>query len=177
MDLVRRVRQGDDAAFGRVVDIHGPRLYLLALSMLGNRHDAEDVVQDTFAGAFGGLGGFQGRASLKTWLTRILVNKVVKLRRRGRLRKTSQIDDAGEPTSEAPARRTTETGRSDMRMDMQAMIGRLSEEHRAVILLREMQGMTYDEIATVLAVPRGTVESRLFRARQKLRELMGDYLT
>jgi RNA polymerase sigma-70 factor, ECF subfamily len=177
MDLVRRVRQGDDAAFGRVVDIHGPRLYLLALSMLGNRHDAEDVVQDTFIGAFGGLGGFQGRASLKTWLTRILVNKVVKLRRRGRLRKTSQIDDAGEPASEAPARRTTETGRSDMRMDMQTMIDRLSEEHRSVILLREMQGMTYDEIATVLAVPRGTVESRLFRARQKLRELMGDYLT
>lgn len=177
MDLVRRVRQGDDAAFGRVVEIHGPRLYLLALSMLGNRHDAEDVVQDTFTGAFGGFGGFQGRASLKTWLTRILVNKIVKLRRRGRLRNTSQIDDTGEPTSEATAKRTTETGLADVRMDMQSMIGRLSEEHRSVILLREIQGMTYDEIATVLAVPRGTVESRLFRARQKLRELMGDYLT
>ncbi len=177
MDLVRRVRQGDDAAFGRVVDLHGPRLYLLALSMLGNRHDAEDVVQDTFAGAFGGFGGFQGRASLKTWLTRILVNNVAKLRRRGRLRKASQIDESGEPTSETPVKRTTETGRADMRMDMQAMISRLSEEHRSVILLREMQGMTYDEIAAVLAVPRGTVESRLYRARQKLRQLLGDYLT
>jgi len=177
MELVRRIRRGDDAAFRRVVDTHGPRLYLLAVSMLGNRHDAEDVVQDTFIGAFRGLGGFQGRASLKTWLTRILINNVVKLRRSRRVRKAWPIDEIGEPPSEAPAGRTTETSRADMRMDMAAIISRLSEEHRAVILLREMQGMTYDEIAAALAVPRGTVESRLFRARQKLRELLGDYLT
>ncbi len=177
MELVRRVRRGDDAAFRRVVDIHGPRLYLLAVSMLGNRHDAEDVVQETFVGAFRGLGGFQGRASLTTWLTRILINNVVKLRRSKRVRKTSLIDEADESLGAASAGRTTETSRADMRMDMAATISRLPEDHRVVILLREMQGMTYDEIAVALAVPRGTVESRLFRARRKLRQLLGDYLT
>jgi RNA polymerase sigma-70 factor (ECF subfamily) len=176
MELVRRVRKGDEAAFRRVVDIHGPRLYLLAMSMLGNSEDAQDVVQETFVGAFRGLRGFQGRSTVKTWLTRILMNNVADLRRRGRLRKTLPLDEAAEQLGASPARRVTETGRADMRMDIAAVVGRLPEEHRTVIVLREVQGMTYEEIAAALGVPRGTVESRLFRARQKLKEILGDYL-
>ena len=177
MELVRRVRQGDEAAFRRVVDIHGPRLYLLAVSMLGNPEDAQDVVQETFVGAFRGLRGFQGRSTVKTWLTRILMNNVADLRRRRHLRKTLPFDEAAEQLGASPAWRVTETGRADMRMDIAAVVGRLPEEHRTVIVLREMQGMTYEEIAAALGVPRGTVESRLFRARQKLKEILGDYLT
>ena len=176
MELVRLVRQGDEAAFRRVVDIHGPRLYLLAMSMLGNCEDAQDVVQETFVGAFRGLRGFQERSTVKTWLTRILMNNVADLRRRRHLRKTLPFDEAAEQLGASPARRVTETGRADMRMDIAAVIGRLPEEHRTVIVLREMQGMTYEEIAAALGVPRGTVESRLFRARQKLKEILGDYL-
>ena len=176
MELVRLVRQGDEAAYRRVVDIHGPRLYLLAMSMLGNREDAQDVVQETFVGAFRGLRGFQGRSTVKTWLTRILMNNVADLRRRRHLRKTLPLDEAAEQLGAPLARRVTETGRADMRMDIAAVIGRLPEEHRTVIVLREMQGMTYEEIAAALGVPRGTVESRLFRARQKLKEILGDYL-
>jgi len=176
MELVRRVRQGDDAAFSRVVDIQGPRLYLLAMSMLGNREDAQDVVQETFIGAFRGLRGFQGRSTVKTWLTRILMNNVADLRRRRHLRKTLPLDEAAEQLGPPPARRETETDRADVRMDVAAVVGRLPQEHREVIVLREMQGMTYEEIAAVLCVPRGTVESRLFRARQKLKEILGDYL-
>ena len=176
IELVRRVRQGDEAAFRRVVDIHGPRLYLLAMSMLGNCEDAQDVVQETFVGAFRGLRGFQGRSTVKTWLTRILMNNVADLRRRRHLRKTLPFDEAAEQLGASPARRVTETGRADMRMDIAAVVGRLPEEHRTVIVLREMQGMTYEEIAAALGVPRGTVESRLFRARQKLKEILGDYL-
>jgi RNA polymerase sigma-70 factor (ECF subfamily) len=177
MELVRRVRQGDEAAFRRVVDIHGPRLYLLAVSMLGNPEDAQDAVQETFVGAFRGLRGFQGRSTVKTWLTRILMNNVADLRRRGHLRKTLPFDEAAEQLGAPPAWQVTETGRADMRMDIAAVVGRLPEEHRAVIVLREMHGMTYEEIAAALGVPRGTVESRLFRARQKLKEILGDYLT
>ena len=177
MELVRRVRKGDEAAFRRVVDIHGPRMYLLAVSMLGNREDAQDAVQETFVGAFRGLRGFQGRSTVKTWLTRILMNNVADLRRRRHLRKTLPFDEAAEQLGASPARRVTETGRADMRMDIAAVVGRLPEEHRTVIVLREMQGMTYEEIAAALGVPRGTVESRLFRARQKLKEFLGDYLT
>jgi RNA polymerase sigma-70 factor (ECF subfamily) len=177
MELVRRVRRGDDAAFRRVVDIHGPRLYLLAMSMLGNDEDAQDAVQETFVGAFRGLRGFLGHSTVKTWLTRILMNNVANLRRSRQLRKTLPLEEAAEPSGAPSARRATEVGRADIRMDIAAVIGELPQEHRAVILLREMQGMTYEEIAAALGVPRGTVESRLFRARQKLREMLGDYLT
>ena len=177
IELVRRVRQGDEAAFRRVVDIHGPRLYLLAMSMLGNREDAQDVVQETFVGAFRGLRGFQGRSTVKTWLTRILMNNVANLRRSRHLRKTVPLGEAEEQLGEALAELATETGRADVRMDIAAVLSRLPQEHREVIVLREIQSMTYDEIAAALGVPRGTVESRLFRARQKLKEILGDYLT
>jgi RNA polymerase sigma-70 factor (ECF subfamily) len=177
IELVRRVRQGDEAAFRRVVDIHGPRLYLLAMSMLGNREDAQDVVQETFVGAFRGLRGFQGRSTVKTWLTRILMNNVANLRRSMHLRKTLPLGQAEEQMGETLAELATETGRADVRMDIAAVLSRLPQEHRVVIVLREIQSMTYDEIAAALGVPRGTVESRLFRARQKLREILGDYLT
>jgi RNA polymerase sigma-70 factor (ECF subfamily) len=177
IELVQRVRQGDEAAFRRVVDIHGPRLYLLAMSMLGNREDAQDVVQETFVGAFRGLRGFQGRSTVKTWLTRILMNNVANLRRSRHLRKTLPLGEAEEQLGEALAELATETGRADVRMDIAAVLSRLPQEHREVIVLREIQSMTYDEIAAALGVPRGTVESRLFRARQKLKEILGDYLT
>ncbi len=176
LELVRRVRHGDDAAFRRVVDIYGPRLYLLAMAMLGNREDAQDAVQETFVGAFRGLRGFQGRSTVKTWLTRILMNNVADLRRRKHLRKTLSLDDAPEQLGSPSARRETEAGRADVRMDVTAVVGRLPQDQREVIVLREMQGMTYEAIAAVLGVPRGTVESRLFRARQKLKETLGDYL-
>jgi RNA polymerase sigma-70 factor (ECF subfamily) len=176
MELVRRVRQGDEAAFCRFVDIHGRRLYLLAVSMLESREDAQDAVQETFVGAFRGLRGFQGRSTVKTWLTRILMNNIANLRRRRHLRTTLPLDEAAEQLGAPPDRRMTETRRADMRMDIAAVLGKLPEEHRAVIVLREMQEMTYEEIAAALGVPRGTVESRLFRARQKLKDILGDYL-
>ena len=153
MELVRRVRRGDDAAFGRIVDAHGAQLYLIARSMLGNREDAEDVVQDTFVAAFGGLGGFQGRSSVKTWLTRILVNNVLNLRRRMRVRKTLRLDDAGEQSDGGPADRQY-TDSSDVRMDFLSVLGQLPDEQRTVVLLREIQGLTYDEIAAALGIPR-----------------------
>lgn len=173
-ELVRRARRGDDSAFHRLVEGHGGRLYGLAMSLLGRREDAEDVVQETFAAAFGGLGGFRGHASVKTWLTRILMKRIAKLRRRQRYRRTRPIEEADGCNDAAP--RPGGDGRADLRMDVAAMLERLSNDHRAVILLREMQGMSYEEIAKVLAVPRGTVESRLFRARQRLKELLRDYL-
>jgi RNA polymerase sigma-70 factor (ECF subfamily) len=174
MELVRRVHCGDDAAMGAIVDSHGPRLYLLAVSLLGNREDAQDAVQETFIGAMGGLTGFQGRSTVKTWLTRILMNTVANLRRRQRVRKTLPLDDGEQPESRGDG--LTHTGRSDARMDISAVMALLPEEQRVVVLLREIQGMTYDEMAAALNIPRGTVESRLFRARQKLKELLGDYL-
>jgi RNA polymerase sigma-70 factor (ECF subfamily) len=174
--LVRRARGGDDSAFHELVDRHAGRLFGLAMSLLGNAADAEDVLQETLAGAVRGLRGFRGHASVKTWLTRILVNKVARLRRSQRLRRAAPLEAALEAPLGDPPAGATATQRADIRMDVAAVLTRLSEDHRAVILLREMQQMSYEEMADALGVPRGTVESRLFRARQKLKELLKDYL-
>jgi len=175
-ELVRRARRGDDAAFRALVDRHAGRLYGLALHLAGDAADAEDIVQETFVGAFRGLRGFRGEASVRTWLTRILVRRVAKLRRWRRLRLLRRVERAGEAGRDARSDEATAETRADIRMDVADVLGRLSREHRTVIVLRELQGMNYSEIADVLDVPRGTVESRLFRARQRLKELLKDYL-
>jgi RNA polymerase sigma-70 factor (ECF subfamily) len=175
-ELVRRIHRGDDTAFQRLVDRHGPRLLRLATWMLGNAADAEDVVQETLAAAFRGLGGFRGRSSVKTWLSRILIKRVARLRRYRRVRRALSLEQVLGRAGAASSRGPAETARADVRMDVAAVLTKLSQDHRSVIVLREMQGMSYEEMSEVLAVPRGTVESRLFRARQKLRELLKDYL-
>ena len=175
-ELVRRARRGDDTAFRVLLDRHAGRLYGLALHLLGNAVDAEDVVQETFAGAFRGLRGFRGHASVRTWLTRILVNQVARLCRSHRRQRTVSIGLALESVGDVVPGAVAAEDRADIRMDVWAVLARLSEEHRIVIVLREMQGMSYNEIAEVLGVPRGTVESRLFRAREKLKDMLSDYL-
>lgn len=177
-DLVARARRGDEAAASEIVGRYAPALYGLAVSMVGNAADAEDVLQETFAGAFRGLGGFEGRASLKTWLTRILVRQAARCHRRRGSRKTVPLDELSEPAKAvlAGSRPSPSAGELDLRMDVAAVLDTLSPDHREVIVLRELQGLSYEEIAEALGVPRGTVESRLFRARRHLAERLRDYL-
>ncbi len=175
-ELVRRARRGDDAAFRVLVDRHAGRLYGLALHLVGHAADAEDIVQETFVGAFRGLRGFRGEASVKTWLTRILVRRVARVRRSRRLRLARPVDLILEGADNALSGEVTAETRADIRMDVSDVLAKLSPEHRTVVVLRELQGMRYSEIADVLDVPQGTVESRLFRARQHLKELLKDYL-
>ena len=128
-ELVRRARRGDDAAFDVLVNRHAGRLYGLAVHLVGNAADAEDVVQDTLIGAFGGLRGFRGQASVKTWLTRILVNSAAKLRRSRRLRRAEPIDLALEAASDPGGAATAEV-RADIRMDVASVLEGLSEDPR-----------------------------------------------
>jgi len=166
IELLRRAADGDSGAFHALVDRHAQRLYRVAVSLVGNAVDAEDVLQETFIGAFRGLQGFEGRASVKTWLTRILVMQAAQFRRS---RKRKQLEAM--PDSVAAASKSAEAG-----IDIQAALGQLSAEHRQVLVLREYEGMSYEEIADVLDVPRGTVESRLHRARNEMREKLKSYL-
>lgn len=177
-ELVRRARHGDEAACHEMVDLYSAPLYRLAFSLTGNAEDAEDVLQETFSGAFRSLRGFQERSSLKTWLTRILMRQAARFHRGRFRRRTTSLEafednPAGRNAAEPAARNETDCG---AKMDIMQELERLSPDHREVIVLREMQGMSYDEIAGVLNVPRGTVESRLFRARQELKERLKDYL-
>ncbi len=176
-ELLRAIRAGEEAAFHELVDRHGDNLFALAYSLLGSRPDAEDAVQETFLGAFRRAGSFEGRSSLKTWLTRILVNQAYKTRRSRRVRQTEPIEVEGQPEADDAQLRTRSASVAvESRIDVEAMLEVLSREHREVIVLRELQGLSYEEMAEVLGVPVGTIESRLFRARKELKQRFGAYL-
>ncbi len=173
VDLLKRSARGDGLAFHQLVDRHGDRLYRLARSLVGNATDAEDVLQEAFAGAFRGAGKFEGRSSVKSWLTRIVITQAAKFWRTRRGKRDQSIEtDVGVEGAGV----TGGIAGVDAKLDLNACLQQLSEEHRQVLVLREIDQMTYEEIADVLGVPRGTVESRLFRARAELKKRLGSYL-
>lgn len=177
-ELVERVRRGDETAFHTIVDRYAAILYRLAVVMVNNVTDAEDIVQETLTGAYISFPRFEGRASLKTWLTRILMKQVARHRRYWRLRRATSIDAMRDETGDAfeagvGAVTPESTG---ARLDLQTMLAALSPEHRQVLVLREVEGFSYTEIAEAMGVPMGTVESRLYRARHELRRRFGEFL-
>ena len=169
-ELLRRIEGGDEDAFAALVDRHGRYLYGVAHALVGNAADAEDLVQETFVAVI--KGRFRAESSVRTWLVRILVNRAAMLRRSW-FRK-GRRETAIENASQAPASGTGEA--SQAKLDLTTMLQSLSVEHRAVIVLRELQGMSYQEMAAALGVPRGTIESRLHRAREELRRKFKGYL-
>jgi RNA polymerase sigma-70 factor, ECF subfamily len=175
IELLRQICRGDGAAFRVLVERESRYLYGIAHALTGNSADAEDLVQETFTGTL--KTRFRGEASARTWLVQILVKQAAMLFRSRRRQKNdrslglgSREDRANEMT--APA----ETAGTEARLDLSTMLAELSDEHRTVIVLRELQGMSYGEMAAVLGVPQGTVESRLFRAREELRRRFSGYL-
>jgi RNA polymerase sigma-70 factor (ECF subfamily) len=168
-DLLRRAGGGDARACEEILERYGPGLYRLAYLFVGNAADAEDVMQESLMAAVRGAERFGGRSSVKTWLSRIVVRQAARYhrgRRRLRLLGGREDDRAGGGGSR----------QAEVRMDVRAALDGLGEDQRKVIVLRELEGMSYEEIAAVLGVPVGTVESRLFRARRELRKLLADYL-
>ena len=168
-ELAAQAAQGNLDAFGSLFTRYARDVYRLALSLGHRRADAEDLMQDTFVAALEGVSRFEGRSSVRTWLGAILIRQASRHRRYHRLRATEVLDETAA---------TAGTGvRDERRLDVQAMLDSLSAEHRTVLVLRELQGMSYDEIAEALRIPRGTVESRIFRARNVLRERFQEYQT
>jgi RNA polymerase sigma-70 factor (ECF subfamily) len=170
--LVEQAMRGDTRAFATLADRHAAGLFRLALGLVGNRADAEDVVQETFLGAYRGLRGFEGRASFRTWLGQVLVRQAAALRRSRQTR--WKFTGGAYPAAQAPATQNP-AGQVDRGQDVMAAVAQLSPEHREVVVLRELEQMSYQQIADTLGLPRGTVESRLHRARAQLRTLLGAY--
>ena len=169
-DLLRRAGRGDVSAYHELIDRYAPRLYRVAAAMVGPT-DADDVLQETFAGAFRSLHRFDGRSSLRTWLTAILLRQAARWRR-GRARHRARPLEWGEEAASADSG----MARHDLRMDLLAALDELPAEQREAFVLRQFDGLSYREMARILKVPPGTVESRLFRARQALKTLLEDYL-
>jgi RNA polymerase sigma-70 factor, ECF subfamily len=144
----------------------------VAHALSGNAADAEDLVQETFLGAL--KTRFRGESSMRTWLVRILMRRAGMLRRSRKhdVRNVS-LDAVGEPGSSDRNGSSAAEAQTDAKIDLTTMLAALSPEHRQVIILRELQQLSYEQMAETLGVPRGTVESRLHRAREELRKKFG----
>lgn len=168
-EILRRVYGGDQSAFRTLVDRHGRYLTGVALSLCGNLADAEDLVQETFVAAL--TSRFRGESAARTWLVQILVRQAALLRRK-RSRERGSKPVGGESEQ---ATRSSVSG-SDAKLDLAKMLEGLTPDQRDVIVLRELEGLSYEEMAAALLVPRGTIESRLHRARAALKDLFKGYL-
>ncbi len=187
-DLVVRARGGDDDAFGEIVRSHQRRVYGVALRMTRRHEVADDIVQDTFIRAHRSLDRFELGRPLAPWLMKIAVNLSINYlngptKRERSMYTEDRPDGPWEPqVHEDASREPLESNpvRSLMSAELAAALGRalerLSPDHRAVLMLKVDEGMRYEEIATTLGISRGTVMSRLFRARGKLKTLLEDYL-
>ena len=175
-ELLEQARRGGEDARTELVMRHGRRLFALAAALLGGGDaDVNDVVQETFLAAFdGGLKAFKGDASLSTWLSGVLINRVRKLRRYRHSRPAGPLDDA-ERQSAADGAPGGHATRVERRMDVATMLDSLPPEYREVLVLREWQQMSYAEMAAALGVPERTAETRLTRARRMLRQRFGGY--
>ena len=170
--LIQEALSGDSSAFGRLVSRYQDRLYHAITHLVGSAEDARDVVQDAFVQAFVKLETFRGASAFYTWLYRIAFNLAVSRRRRHR--PTVSVETAREQTGREPqdAHMGPEANieQQERVAQVRAALSRLSDEHRMVLVLREMEGCRYEAIAEILEVPVGTVRSRLFRARMQLRD-------
>jgi RNA polymerase sigma-70 factor, ECF subfamily len=183
-DLIRRAQQGDRGAFAQLVERHQRRAFVLALGLVRDENDAREIVQEAFVRVFRGLDSFKGTSSFFTWLYRIVTNLSIDLmrkpsRRDSELVEPATLDDAFETPFLARidgADPLDAVQRSDVATAIQAALDALPPYHRGVIVMREVEGMSYEEMAEVMGVSKGTIMSRLFHARQKLqRALAGCY--
>ena len=188
-DLVQRVQAGDSAAFRTLFDKYHRRAFAVAMGVVKNEDDALDAVQEAFVKVHKNIHKFQGSSSFYTWLYRIVMNVSIDHVRRTSRRRSLDFDErALHEESEVagdgalvPSVTNSNPGRAALRRELggaiQAALQELPEHHRAVIVLREIEGMSYEEMAEALEVPKGTVMSRLFHARKKMQAALAPYLS
>ncbi|MEW6434867.1 MAG: sigma-70 family RNA polymerase sigma factor [Myxococcota bacterium] len=189
LTLVQRVRTGDQRAFKLLVERYQRKVYAVAVGMLKDREEARDVAQEAFVKVYKYLDHFKGDASFYTWLYRITVNICIDvLRRKGSAKGDDHVEfdeSVKFDTSEANigalgTRLGTNPQKSALRRELAdritAAIQQIPEAHRQILLLREVEGMSYEELARTLNIPKGTVMSRLFHARLKMQKILGEYL-
>jgi RNA polymerase sigma-70 factor (ECF subfamily) len=197
-DLFRRAQTGDRGAFGQIVQLYQDRVYNAILRTVGNVDDARELTQETFTRALGKIDGFRGEAQPYTWLFRIALNLSISRLRTVHRHRTFSLDGAAsgengrardgaagdEPAtalrdrvavdrSQGPAEQLASRERNAAVL---AALGRLDPEYRAVLVMRDVEGFDYQQMADVLGLPLGTLKSRLFRARIALRDELKPYM-
>ncbi|WP_347489348.1 sigma-70 family RNA polymerase sigma factor [Desulfoscipio sp. XC116] len=174
--LVDKSKQGHNEAFEQLIKIYQNKVYALCYQLTNNQSDAQDLAQEAFVKAYRSLSGFRSEADFGTWIHRITVNLWINTKRRQRPEVSldaTLTTDKGEMTFDVPSDEETpeETlERKEFNSLVKMALNDLSEEHRTVLLLREMQGYNYDEIAQITNCSLGTVKSRINRARLNLKQ-------
>jgi RNA polymerase sigma factor RpoE len=184
MDLVKRARKGDLAAYDELVRRYQERIYATVYHMTANHEDANDLAQEAFIKAFQALRSFKGGSSFYTWVYRIAVNKTINFLKQRRNKGQMSLDDLDfnaehDPDlvaliSEKTPRR--EVNLAELQEKLNAAMQKLSEPHRLAVTLHDVQGLSHEEIAKIMDCNVGTVRSRLFYARQQLQAYLSDYL-
>ena len=185
--LVRRAQAGEQRAFAELVERYQRKVFAVALGLMKNREDAMDVAQEAFVKVYKYLYHFKGDASFYTWLYRITVNICVDRHRRkaGDMRDQVEFDEIVENAiAPAPGMLSSNIDadpqkaalRAELSIKIQEALNEVPEKHRAILLLREIEGLSYEEIATTLQIPKGTVMSRLFHARKKVQLALSNYV-
>ena len=188
LTLVQRVRSGDQRAFRELVERYQKKVFAVALGMVKDREDAMDVVQEAFVTVHRSLDHFKADASFYTWLYRITVNVCIDvIRRRGGVRSDSvEFDERvehdlseanlGAVSSQLGANPEKAVLRRELGEKIEEALAQIPEKHRAILVLREVDGLSYEELAQALDIPKGTVMSRLFHARAKVQKLLSESL-
>jgi RNA polymerase sigma-70 factor (ECF subfamily) len=184
MELVKRARKGDLAAYDDLVRRYQERIYATVYHMTSNHEDANDLAQEAFIKAYQALKSFKGGSSFYTWVYRIAVNKTINFLKQRKNRSQMSLDDLDfnaehDPDlvaliSDKTPRR--EVGLAELQEKLNAAMQRLSEPHRLVVTLHDVQGLPHEEVAKIMDCNVGTVRSRLFYARQQLQAILSDYL-
>ena len=188
-ELVRRAKEGDKSAFDAIMQRYEREVITVAYRMLGQYEDAVELAQDAFCRAYRALPGFREEAAFRTWLYRITLNLVLHRRRwyaRHRVSQTVSMDEPADPAGEedpmgqriadpAPGPRE-EAAQSELRAKISAALEQLPALFRTVVVLRDVKGLSYEEVAGICGERVGTVKSRLHRARAMLRERLGGRL-
>ena len=185
--LISRLRAGDLAAFEELVDHFERPVYALCFRLLGDAEEARDAAQETFLKVYRGLGGFRGEAGLKTWIYRIAINQAMNQKRwwRRRHRDETVSLDISRGQSETtlgnllPARSCSpeaEAISSERERCIMRALSEIKEEYRIALMLREIEELSYEEIAETLSISIGTVKSRIARGREDLRRRVKDLI-
>jgi len=181
--LMERIRAGDKSACAECIEIHSPGIYRLALRLMRDEADAEEVVQETFLSAFKGIDRFDGRSGLRTWLFRIAYNAAMMRLRRGKPEEVS-AEEAADPEEGAPVPQALfawrdlpeeEMGKAEVREVLERAIRELPEKLRTVFVMRELEELSTGDAAAALDISEDVVKTRLHRARLALRERLSGY--
>jgi len=183
-ELVLKAQRGDVHAFDELVERYHGKIYGLTYNMTSNREDAEDLTQEVFVKAFKALPRFRGNSSFYTWLYRIAVNKTINYRKKRNRKRTLSLDQFDQEiksdevyhdlTSKgSPLRNVSLT---ELQKKMNEALQSLSEKHRTVVVLHDMQGIPHEEIAKMVGASVGTIRSRLFYARRQLQAELAEFV-